>query len=60
MKQKMMSIVREELFTNIQNSDILQISKDFVLKTRRKHEKRQIYKILNDNVTEFKKLVDEL
>lgn len=60
MKQKMMSIVKEELFTNIQNSDILQISKDFVLKTRRKHEKRQIYKILNDNVTEFKKLVDEL
>ena len=60
MKQKMISIVREELLTNVENSDILQISKDFVLHTRRKHEKRQIYKILNDNIAEFKKLVEEL
>jgi hypothetical protein len=60
MKQKMISIVREELFTNIENSDVLQISKYFVLYTRRKQEKRQIYKILNDNFAEFKKLVDEL
>ena len=59
-KQNMIGIVRQELFSDLENSDILRDSKQFIFYARRENVRRQIYKILSDNFAEFKKLVDEL
>lgn len=59
-KNNFISIVRRELFEDIQNSDILRDVKNFILYVRNKKIKRQAYTILSDNFNEFKKLVDTI
>jgi ribosomal protein S17E len=60
LKEDFISYIRIEIFDDIDNSNILIDGKGFLKSIRKKHVKRQAYKILNENFAEFKKLVEAL
>jgi hypothetical protein len=60
MKEDFINYIRIEIFDDVDNSNILIDGKNFLKSIRKKHVKRQAYKILNENFAEFKKLVEAL
>jgi hypothetical protein len=60
LKEDFINYIRIEIFDDVDNSNILIDGKGFLKSIRKKHIKRQAYKILNENFAEFKKLVEAL
>jgi hypothetical protein len=60
MKEDFVNYIKIEIFDDVDNSNILIDGKGLLKSIRKKHVKRQAYKILNENFAEFKKLVQAL
>lgn len=60
MKEDFVNYIKIEIFDDVDNSNILIDGKGLLKSIRKKHVKRQAYKILNENFAEFKKLVEAL
>ncbi len=60
LKEDFINCISIEIFDDVDNSNILIDGKNFLKSIRKKHVKRQAYKILSENFAEFKKLVEAL
>ncbi len=60
LKEDFINYISIEIFDDVDNSNILIDGKNFLKSIRKKHVKRQAYKILSENFAEFKKLVEAL